>query len=307
VTFFQAFLTFISVFIFSAIFMNIFGLENVFPISIVLGAIAMATAPATVVAMIDEFKAKGPLTTLLLTVVALDDGIAIIVFSLVLMFAAFLLQGIAAQPYTLLMLPLKELLLPILIGLVMGGMFILMTRKIRDQNICGVSLIVSAVLLLFLSEYLKISPLISAMILGFFAGNFAGLNEETLDRISRSENLIFIFFFLTAGASLRLGALYGVGLLALVYVLARWAGKVLGGAWGARLSGADEKVQRWLGWGLLPQAGVAIAFVHMTARILPQISETVMAIVLASIVLDEIIGPLGVELALFRSGEARRV
>jgi len=149
--------------------------------------------------------------------------------------------------------------------------------------------------------------MISAMLLGFLAVNFNGLKEKTIEQIGRTEDLIFIFFFVTAGASLKLGILYNVGLLALVYVLARWAGKVLGGAWGAKISGAEEKVRRWLGWGLLPQAGVAIAFVHMTARMLPQISEMVMAIVLASIVLDEIIGPLGVELALFRAGEARRV
>ncbi|KPJ64082.1 hypothetical protein AMJ44_13435 [candidate division WOR-1 bacterium DG_54_3] len=278
VTFFQAFSAFFSVSIFSFIFMNLFNLVNALPTSIILGAIAMATAPATVFAVVDEFKAKGPFTTLLLAIVAIDDGVAIVVYTLVLVFVSFIIQGV-----------------------------ILMTKKIKDQNICGVSLIFLLVLLLILSEYFQISPMISAMLLGFLAVNFNGLKEKTIEQIGRTEDLIFIFFFVTAGASLKLGILYNVGLLALVYVLARWAGKVLGGAWGAKISGAEEKVRRWLGWGLLPQAGVAIAFVHMTARMLPQISEMVMAIVLASIVLDEIIGPLGVELALFRAGEARRV
>ena len=307
VTFFQAFSAFFSVSIFSFIFMNLFNLVNALPTSIILGAIAMATAPATVFAVVDEFKAKGPFTTLLLAIVAIDDGVAIVVYTLVLVFVSFIIQGANAFSASSLIIPLKELILPILMGLIIGWGFILMTKKIKDQNICGVSLIFLLVLLLILSEYFQISPMISAMLLGFLAVNFNGLKEKTIEQIGRTEDLIFIFFFVTAGASLKLGILYNVGLLALVYVLARWAGKVLGGAWGAKISGAEEKVRRWLGWGLLPQAGVAIAFVHMTARMLPQISEMVMAIVLASIVLDEIIGPLGVELALFRAGEARRV
>jgi len=97
VTFFQAFSAFFSVSIFSFIFMNLFNLVNALPTSIILGAIAMATAPATVVAVVDEFKAKGPFTTLLLAIVAIDDGVAIVVYTLVLVFVSFIIQGV--YPY----------------------------------------------------------------------------------------------------------------------------------------------------------------------------------------------------------------
>lgn len=305
VTFFQAFLTFISVMLFSFIFMSIISLKNSLPISIMLGAIAMATAPATVFALIDEFKARGPLTTMLLAIVAIDDGIAIITYSLFLIIAGFFVNGMAAISSVSLILSLKEIVLPVLFGLLAGGFFVLVTKKIKNQGVCVGCLIVLLVFLLLLAEYIQISPMLAAMILGFMAVNFGGLSETTMDQISKIENFIFVFFFVTAGASLQFNVLFNVGFLVIIYVLARWAGKVLGGTFGAKLAGSEEKVRRWLGWGLLPQAGVAIAFVHMTDRFLPQISATIMAIVLASIVLDEIIGPLGVELALFRSGETR--
>ncbi|MBU0686831.1 MAG: cation:proton antiporter [Candidatus Margulisbacteria bacterium] len=302
ITFFQAFLTFLSVAFFTCLFMQLFGLAHSWPTSILLGAMAMATAPATVYAVVEEFKSSGPLTTLLLAIVAIDDVIAVLVYSLSLTFAVYLLHGYSSATY---ILPLKEIVLPILIGLLLGGFFILLSKKIKDQNICIICLIITLILLIYISDHFRISPLISAMLLGFISVNFNGINEKSMKSLTKVEDIVFIFFFMTAGASLRLNSLHSAGFLAVVYVLARWGGKVLGGTWGAKISGSEKKIQRWLGWGLLPQAGVAIAFVHMTARIVPQISQTIIAIVLASIVLDEIIGPLGVELAIFRSGEAK--
>ncbi|MBU0572938.1 MAG: cation:proton antiporter [Candidatus Margulisbacteria bacterium] len=304
ITFIQAFATFLSVAIFIYITLLLFNMDNALSIGLMLGTVAMATAPATVMAVVEEFRARGPLTTLLLAIVAIDDAIAIVLFSVILVIVSAL-SGEGASVGSLISLPLNELMLPAVVGSFAALFFFLIGKMIKDQTVLAIFLILTMLMLFYFSESFNMTALIPAMILGFVASNFNGLKEETAEKITKAEDFLFIIFFVTAGAHLDLSVVSTVGFFALVYVLSRWAGKVLGGSFGAYMAGSEEKIRRWLGWGLLPQAGVAIVLTHLISRYVPQISGIIISIVLASIVLDEIIGPLGVELAIFRTGEAR--
>ncbi|MFC1617327.1 cation:proton antiporter [Candidatus Margulisiibacteriota bacterium] len=305
ITFTQAFLTFILVSVITYLFMIVFHVKYAFAISLLFGAIAMATAPATVYALIEELKAKGPLTNLLLVIVAIDDAIAIFIYSLVLVFTAFVTHSEAILNLSVFLFPLKEIVLPIIIGLLSGGLFILITKELKDQIISSIILFIILIIVVFCSEHYQISTLMSAMILGFLAGNFNNIKKRTIYKLSAIEHFIFIFFFVTAGASLKFHVLYQVALLALVYFLVRAFSKILGGYYGCKFARSDLKIRHWLGLGLLPQAGVAIAFLHEINRILPHVSQYITTVVLASIIISELIGPLSVELALLKSGEGR--
>lgn len=269
-------------------------------LSLLLGAIATATAPASTVMTIHQYRAKGEFVNTLLQVVALDDVVCLLVFSIV----AAGVNGRDTGSFSW-----KGMLLPILYNLVFlvaGGLFgLVLSRLLTPSRSRDNRLILTTALLLALSglcTIFDVSPLLSCMVFGAVYINRTQ-DKKLFRQVDKFTPPIMLLFFVVSGMSLDVKLLAGFGLVGIGYFLVRIAGKYLGAWLGCALTHREEKIRIYLGAALVPQAGVAIGLAYLSQRILPErIGSLLMSIILASSVLYELIGPACAKFALFRSG-----
>lgn len=277
-----------------------------FPMSLVIGAVSVATAPAATLALIQEYRAKGPFTTILLAVVALDDGLTILLFA----FAANVAQGFATQtPITwknILLAPSLSIVTAAMIGLA-GGIGLRVLTPFFHHRATMFGMMVGFIFLISgLAMTLEVSPLLSGMTLGFVVTNFAGRLRGIFPVLDTVEEAIFGMFFALAGAHMDFKVLQTGGWLAALIVLGRFSGKLLGTHVGALISRAPDTVRKYLGLALLPKAGVTVGLILAGRHIFPaaEISELMVSAVLGSTIINELMTPYFVRYALRKSGEA---
>ncbi|MBT3394053.1 MAG: cation:proton antiporter [Waddliaceae bacterium] len=300
ITVFQALATFILVFI------GIYFISRSAPIAALLAAISAATAPAAVFAIIKELKAKGPLAKTLLAIVAIDDAICLALFGVVAAIVLAMMGNGSTECWHVILTSLVQLVGAIVIGMLIGFSINYIVNGNKKDSY-HIYIAVSLVLLgCGVSIALNISPLLTNMVAGCFVANTFHASRKLFKAVENIEEIIIVLFFALAGARLQIALIPQVWHLVLMYVATRWCGKVFGGMLGARISKAPKVVQKYVGLGLVPQAGVAIGLIYIVKDIIPEISATITAIVLASIVFDEIIGPIGTEIALIKSKEGKR-
>lgn len=273
--------------------------------ALLLGAISSATAPAATVAVIHEYKAKGPLTDTLLSIVALDDAVCVILFSIVVAITKLMVNSSSFS--------IKELLLPVwdiggsfIFGCIIGLITLKIMKWIRDKHELMIIIVGFAFLFGELAEQWHMSALLMNMMYGFVLVNFAQ-NPRVLYGLTDIELPIFVCFFTLAGSSLNLKVLLQNWLPALIFITARGFGKISGVYIGGRLGKAPESIKKYLGFGMLPQAGVSIALVLAVQGEYPGLAKAITAIVLAGVAVNEIIGPLGTKHALKKSGEMHKL
>jgi len=277
-----------------------------FPMALVIGAISAATAPAATLAIIHEYRAKGPFTTTLLGVVALDDALTIIFAAFAITIAQSFVNHEAITLQNFLFSPLFSILISLCIG---GGSGLCLRKLIRfvprGQAMLGVML-GSVFLTAGLAVTLKVSPLLANMMLGFVVINFVEHHENLFSVVESIEEPIFGMFFTLAGAHLDLGAMQTAGLPALLIPIGRFTGKLLGSRLGAQISHAPQTVKKYLGFALLPKAGVTVGLVLEAKGIFGSsyISEIMVNSVLGSVILNELISPFFVRFSLIKAGEA---
>ena len=299
-------------------------------LALILGALAPASAPAGTIAVIDDTKSKGSLTQTMYSIVGIDDGLAIIIFGFMSPVAIFLLSNSGNSEITLdlsfwisLLEPLREIGLSILLGGVTATLFILLTRlkSFRQEWMplsFGVIILVTGI-----SQLLNLSEILSGMVFGLAVGNYPKL--EKLKNYEEEEvgfiiPLFYILFFTLAGANLHLKSVPALGLIGLLYVGGRIIGKTTGAYIGASLGGFEAKIRKYLGFGILSQAGVAIGLAlvvkHRFQGLGPEINDAgltmgddigniVFTVITATSVIFEIIGPILAKYALEKSGEAQ--
>jgi Kef-type K+ transport system membrane component KefB len=289
------------------------------PLALIFGAIAPASAPAGTVAVIQEYRARGKLTSALYAVVGFDDGLGIIIFGFASAAARHLLAAetgtSAAAAMTgagLFLEPLFEVLLSLGIGLAAGIIFSLLTRNLKSTK--DIFIITFGVVLAVagLCTMLEISLILTNMVIGMFAVNTQSskLIHSIKHEVEGIMPLIFVLFFVLAGANLHLQALPSLGLLGLVYAASRSAG-LMGGAYaGSVLGKLDSNIRKYLGLGILSQAGVAIGLSLIVKQQFSelgqhgmQIGSTVITTVTATCLLFELIGPVLTKIALRKAGE----
>lgn len=283
------------------------GKPSLFGLAILLGAISAATAPAAVLGVIHEYRARGQVTTTLLGVVSLDDGVTLVLFSIAGGIAASLSGGDTSWLQAVLIEPGREIFLSLAIG---GGVGLLLRFFIpevrRKRSLLGISLgtifIVSGLALSFHG-----SPLLACMMLGFVLANAMKHPSEWFESVERVEEPILALFFVIAGAHLDISALSAAGALAVVIIVARAAGKLGGGFAGAALASAPPETRKWLPIGLLPQAGVSIGLVLAGKEFMadPEVARIMVNAVLASVIVNELVSPALVKFALTKAGEIR--
>jgi len=276
-----------------------------FPMAMVIGAISAATAPAATLAIIHEYKAKGPLTTILLGLVALDDGLAIIFYAFAITIAQSLVNHEAITLQNFLLSPLFSILISLFIGGLLGVCLRKLIRFVgRQEAMLGV-MVGSIFLTSGLALSLEASPLLANMMLGFMVANFVDHHEDLFMVVERIEEPIFGMFFTLAGAHLDLGLMQTAGWLALLITLTRFGGKLLGSRLGARISCAPQVVKKYLGLALLPSAGVAVGLVLEAEEIFgpTYLSEVMVNAVLGSVIINELLAPFFVRFSLIKAGE----
>ena len=294
------------------------------PLALVLtlGAIAAATAPAATLMVIKQYRAKGELVDTLLPVVALDDASALILFAVLFQIATNVATSSSFSLYAMIFKPLIEIGLSLAFGAVFGFIISFMNRFFKSRNnklILCIFAIFGCLGIYYLFKYqemggFELSSLLMCMMAGAIYTNMAKDSDRTLDIMDRFTNPIYLMFFVLSGASLDLSIFFStsglvVVAIGVVYIIFRGSGKWLGAYTGATITKSPEKVKKYLGLTLIPQAGVAIGLAT-TANTLfsgneltKDIGAMIIAVILTSTLILEIIGPLLSKYALKKAGE----
>lgn len=290
--------------------------EDKLPISVVitLGAIATATAPAATLMVVNQYKAKGPLTDLLLPIVALDDAVGLVVFAVsfgiakAISFGTFSLISVIVNP-------LVEVFGSLLLGAAMGYIFTFIERFFHS-NSKRLSISITFVILTVALAMLEIdipgteikigfSSLLVCMMLGTIFCNICDFSEELMERCDRWTAPLFVLFFVVSGAELDLAvfsdmAIVGIGV---VYIIARSMGKYLGASISAKAVRCTPNIVKYLGITLFPQAGVALGMTITVAEELGEPGKIIRSIVLFGVLIYELVGPSLTKIALTRAGD----
>ncbi|HHY03753.1 MAG TPA: cation:proton antiporter [Thermoanaerobacterales bacterium] len=272
--------------------------------SLVLGSIAAATAPAATIMVIRQYRAKGPLVSTLLPVVAMDDAVGIVVFGVAVAVADTIASSGQDVSFLFMVLkPFLEIALALLVGFVIGLVLSYASRKARGKDDLLSISIATIFLTLGIAEFLNVSTLLCCMMLGATVSNMTYGGDKVISIIDRFTPPVFIAFFTMAGVDLQLDVLKSVGLIGIGYVVFRVIGKILGASLGAKMTKAPDVVQKYLGYTLIPQAGVAIGLSMLAESALPGMGVEIRTIILAGTVVYELVGPVVSKMALMKAGE----
>ena len=268
--------------------------------ALILGAIATATAPASTMMTINQYKAKGEFVNTLLQIVALDDVVCLLAFSIV----AAIANGRASGALTVndILIPIMLNLFAICLGFFCGYFLsrLLIPARSRDNR-----LILAIAMLLGLSGIcaaVDISPLLSCMVFGAAYINLTR-DKKLFRQINNFTPPVMSIFFIVSGMNLNVNALGTVGVIGVAYFLIRIAGKYLGTYFSCLAMGTSREIRKYMGLALIPQAGVAIGLAFLGQRLLPpETGNLMLTIILSSSVLYEMVGPISAKAALFLSG-----
>ena len=288
--------------------------EDTLPLAVVvtLGAIAAATAPAATLMVVRQYKADGPLTKLLLPIVALDDAVGLVIFAVSLGIAQAL-EGGAVSLLSILVEPMLEIIGSLVLGAVMG---LLLSRieKMFFSNTNRLSITISFVLFTIAMASLSFelgditlsfSCLLVCMVAGTVFCNIGENAEEIFERCDKWTAPLYAVFFVVSGAELDLGVFLRPTalLIGIVYVLVRAIGKYLGAGLSSTMMQCDANVRRYLGITLFPQAGVALGMVISAQTLGDEAGALIRNVILFSVLIYELVGPSMTRWALDKAGE----
>ena len=282
-----------------------FGFDVEF--ALVLGAIAAATAPAATILVIKQYKARGPVTETLMSVVALDDAVALIAFGFSVTIARTISGSAGANIALSILEPFWEIALALLLGAACGLGMLVPMRFFKKPGNRQAILIAFIFLASGLATLLDVSALMSCMALGAVFCNVSGESDEMADLADSMTPPLFMMFFVVSGAGLDVSVIPQIGLVGIIYVVVRVLGKMLGAYLGAKLMKAPKAVCRYIGPTLIPQAGVAIGLTLVAQQVLPaDQADTIRAVILCGTLIYEIIGSAVTKLSLTKAGEIQK-
>ena len=270
--------------------------------ALLLGAIALATAPAATLMVVRQYKAHGPVTQMLLPVVAMDDALGLMVYSISASVAEGMLGG-EMTVQSMVVTPLIDIFGSIALGAALGAVLAFGARFFANR---GNKLALSIAMVLAgvgLCSMWNLSSLLVCMMIGAVMVNMSQQREVLMEQCDRFTPPLFLLFFVLSGADLDLSVLPQVGLIGVLYLALRFMGKWGGTMLGAVCVHADDNIKKYLGLTLLPQAGVAIGMASLVAARFPTLGAQINTIVLAGVLVFELIGPIITKLALTKAGE----
>lgn len=285
------------------------------PTCICLGAIATATAPAATLMVVNQYKAKGPLTSILLPIVALDDAVGLIVFAVSFGVAKAIYSGAVISMMTIFVNPLLEVMGSLLLGFLMGIIFA-MIEKMFHSNARRMSISITFVLLTAALSMVRMevpgteielgfSSLLVCMMLGTVFCNICDFSADIMNRVDKWTAPLFVVFFVLSGAELDLNVFSSVTvvMIGIVYIFSRSVGKYLGASVSAKAMRCEPQICKYLGITLLPQAGVALGMSVTVAQELGGEGVLIRNIVLFAVLIYELFGPMLTKIALMKAGE----
>ncbi len=282
------------------------------PVAITLGAVATATAPAATVLLINQYHARGELTSMLLTVVAIDDAVGLIVFSISYGISTSLLGGEIDILRQIILKPLISVILSLLLGLVLGGLLSLACSFFKQAGIRSILAISSVLIAVAASTWtgelfgieLEFSSLLVCMMLGATFCNICPYAPRILSHVAEWGGPFNVLFFVISGASMDLSLFLkpAVVLVGFIYMIARCIGKYYGARFSCQATHCSEKVVKYLGITLFPQAGVALGMALIAGKTL---GAELLNIALFAVLIYELIGPLLSQIALTKAGEIK--
>ncbi|MBN1621601.1 MAG: cation:proton antiporter [Endomicrobiales bacterium] len=284
-------------------------------LALVFGALAPASAPAGTWVVLQEYRAKGPLTNTILAVVGLDDGLAIFIYAFAAAIAKVLIVGGHTLSFKQMILtPVAGILSAILMGGVIGLILISLLRKLQDKKDYFILSLGAIVLCTGLSKMFDLSLILSNMILGMVMANTYLITSKRASEVI--ENItppVYVMFFVLAGAHLQIKLLLGMGVLGIVYIIGRTLGLISGAFIGASIAKADENIRKYLGFAILSQAGVAIGLALLISKEFGPLGEAGKQVALLAIntiaattIFFEVVGPFTTKYAITKAGEAGR-
>lgn len=283
------------------------------PAAIVLGAVATATAPAATLMVVKQYKAKGPVTDILLPVVALDDAVGLMVFAVSFGVAKSISTG-AIDILSVIVEPVLEVVLSIVLGAVMGGIFTFCEKFFHSRSkrmAVSVTFVMMTVAISSLKFnvghfHVGFSSLLACMMLGTVFCNFCDVSEELMDRADRWTVPILILFFVISGAELELSVFADIAVViaGVIYIISRSIGKCSGAFISAKMTKCDKNIVKYLGITLLPQAGVALGMAIKAIELGPD-GAIVRNITLFAVLIYEIVGPYLTKVALTKAGDIK--
>ncbi len=278
-------------------------IDNYFPLAFVIGAIASATAPALTLAVIHEYKAKGPFTSTLLAVVALDDAVAVIAFAIAMGIAQPLVNGAGGiSLYQMLAVPFLSIVKSIGIGAAFGFALIYLAKLVKTRALLLAVVLGVILLCIGVTNVLGISLIMANMVIGFVVAN-RGKESEPFTVVAGIEDVVFGVFFVLAGMHFDAGVMKIAGILGVLIFAFRFVGKYFGVRVGAKISHAPDTVKKYLGLALLPQAGVAIGLALLAKSAFPAFGDILVNAILGSTIIAELVAPPVTKYTVFRAGE----
>ncbi len=281
--------------------------------AIILGAVAAATAPAATLMVVRQYKSKGPLTDILLPIVALDDAVGLVLFAISFGIAKAMILG-HVDLISVLLEPTLEVVLSVVLGFVMGAFFSFFERFFHSRSKRLAMSVTFVLLTVALSQFkfklfgvnIAFSALLVCMMLGTIFCNICDFSEELMDRIDRWTAPLFILFFCISGAELQFSLFKDPIILLIggVYILVRCLGKYFGTRISAKGVKCEDTIVKYLGITLFPQAGVALGMA-IKAEELGELGIVVANITLFSVLIYELVGPFLTKISLIKAGEIK--
>jgi len=280
-----------------------FIFKQTFAFSAVIAAMSASTAPAATLLVIQQYKAHGPVTKTLIPVVALDDVFGIMAFGIAMALAKLSLGITQTSLLGMLVGPIVEIGGSVVIGLILGIILAYAAKKATNRDsLQGMSLGTIAIAA-GLSKGLGFSPLLTCIVIGATVANLLPNSKRMFSSVNDFASPVYVLFFTLAGASLDLSILVSVGALGIAYIFCRAGGKMLGAWAGARAVNAEETVQKYLGLGLLPQGGISIGLSVLVRQQLPEYAVPITTIIMFSVLIYEVSGPIFAKIAIEKAGE----
>lgn len=279
----------------------LFGVDPAF--AVVLGAIAAATAPAATLMVVKQYKANGPVTNTLLPVVAIDDAVALMCFGLSVAIAKAMEAEGDFSLFKTIGEPVIEIVGALGMGAVLGLAFKFLIKWFTGRgNRLGITYAM-VFLCVGICDSLGWSSLLACMAMSAVLVNTSKECDAVFEQTDRMTPPIFVLFFFLSGAELDLSILPSVGLIGIIYVIFRVLGKFFGAWFGAKISKAQKVVSKYLGFMLIPQAGVAIGLATTSMTVVPEHGAQIRTIILCATLIYELTGPVITKIALKKAGE----
>ena len=280
------------------------------PAAIVLGAIASATAPAATLMVVRQYKAKGKLTELLLPIVALDDAVGLAIFAISFGIARALGSG-KVSVLSVVVEPIVEIVISLALGFIMGTLLTAIEKHFKSNSrrlALSVAFVIATVGLSLISFEVsgiecRFSSLLTCMMLGTVFCNFCDFSPEIMDKTDGWSAPLLVLFFVISGAELDLSVITKpvVLVVGLIYIASRSIGKIFGAYSSAAAMKCEKNIKNYLGFTLLPQAGVALGMC-LTASVLPD-GVLIRNVVLFAVLIYELVGPMITKISLMKAGD----